>query len=85
MRTLWVGQLADGVTEDMLLAAFRPYGELASWRLIRPSHCAFLDFASHKSAADALQAMNGKALAGHVSDGCAVWGEGGRGSNHCIE
>lgn len=60
-RTLYVGNLDQSVTEDLLLALFGQIGLVRSCKIIRETGndpYAFLEFESHQSAATALGAMN---------------------------
>ena len=66
LRTLWVGQVHESVTDDMLLGAFRRFGDVVSYRIIRSSHCAFVDFGTHAAAAEALRNLNGARMGSQV-------------------
>lgn len=59
-------QVADCVREDELLNVFRHFGEILSHRLLRSTHCAFLDFASSAAAAAARVEMHGSKLGGQL-------------------
>lgn len=48
--------------EAELLQAFRRFGEVVGHRLLRGSHCAFIDFLTHAAAAEARRSMHGVRL-----------------------
>ena len=52
-------QIHESVCEDEVLNAFRQYADVPSYRFLRSSHCAFLDFPSSAAAADARDKLNG--------------------------
>ena len=60
-RTLYVGNLDPGVTEDLILALFSQIGSCKGCKIIREPgndpYC-FVEFAEHQAAAAALLAMN---------------------------
>ncbi|KAK9837091.1 hypothetical protein WJX81_002340 [Elliptochloris bilobata] len=58
-RTLWVGQVGPDIPEEDLVSAFRRFGTLTGWRVLRRSHCAFIDFQSGVAAAAARDALHG--------------------------
>jgi hypothetical protein len=43
-RHIWVGNVAEAVTEQDLYAAFAVYGQLESVRLLAKHRCAFVNF-----------------------------------------
>ncbi|GLI70445.1 hypothetical protein VaNZ11_015358 [Volvox africanus] len=61
-RTIWIGQLHESVREEELLAACRVHGDVVGHRLLRTSHCAFVDFASQAGAEAAKRALHGTRL-----------------------
>lgn len=65
--TLWVGQIHDSISDEMLTSAFKRFGELSAYHIMRQSHCAFIDFKSHAAAAKAQETMNGSKLGAGVS------------------
>lgn len=60
-KTLYVGNLDQSVTEDLLCALFGQMGAVKSCKIIREASSdpyAFIEYASHQSAQTALAAMN---------------------------
>jgi len=47
---LWVGGLSDDIAEPQIRAAFFPFGELSSIRVIAEKKCAFVTFMRRTSA-----------------------------------
>lgn len=63
-RNLWVGGVADGVTEPMLYELFLPYGEFDSIVIMRAKNIAFVNLTSLQSAVAARAALQGAIMLG---------------------
>ena len=61
VTTLWVGGLPEEVTEQDLFNALFVFGGIAGVSLLRPSRCAFVQFAE-RGAAEAAMAQLGRSL-----------------------
>jgi len=68
ISTLWVGGLTEDMTEAELRAAFFPFGEISSVRLVSDKKCCFITYVARDSAEKAAAKLynslniNGKAL-----------------------
>jgi RNA recognition motif-containing protein len=63
-RNLWVGGVAEGVTEPMLYELFLPYGEFDSIVIMRQKNIAFVNLTSLTAAVAARQALQGAIMLG---------------------
>ena len=79
---LYVGNIAPTVTEETLKELFERFGELYSVKVMWPRtdeerarkrNCGFVSFMTRADAADALQAMNGREVEGHIMS--VGWGK----------
>lgn len=61
-RALWIGNISDEVTEDILFTEFSKYGEIESVRLLTHKTCAFVNFMNVEDATSALHALQGYEL-----------------------
>ncbi|EFJ46262.1 hypothetical protein VOLCADRAFT_121079 [Volvox carteri f. nagariensis] len=62
-RTIWIGQLHESVRDEELLSMCRQHGgDVVGHRILRGSHCAFVDFASQAGAEAAKRALHGARL-----------------------
>lgn len=65
--TVYVTNLPDRITEDMLLKHFEPYGKIVgNARLFEGKNFAFIRFESHAAAATAIVKSNGSELNGAI-------------------
>lgn len=59
-----LAQVGPEVDEDELIAAFNRYGRVVGYKLLRGSHCGFIDFDRVESAAAAREALRNSAVGG---------------------
>lgn len=70
MTSIYVGNLPYQITEDELSAAFAPYGEVSSAKIImdrdtgRSKGFGFVEMPDKAAAEEAIEAMNGQQLQG---------------------
>jgi RNA recognition motif-containing protein len=63
-RHLWVGNVAEAVTEGDLYAALGRFGAIESVRLLAKHRCAFVNFVREEDAMQACNIMNGSEVGG---------------------
>jgi RNA recognition motif-containing protein len=63
-RSVWLGNLPYGITEEELRAEFAPYGMLRDVKILTQKNCAFLHYFDPADAERALMAARGKRLRG---------------------
>lgn len=73
MKTLYVGNLAEGTSEPDLREIFSPYGEIVSIKLVtgrrgRSTGVAYVEMSSDDSAQAAYEGLQGRAVGGHRLD-----------------
>jgi len=61
-RNLFVGNVDDHISEDLVRELFSPFGDFDSISLLRPKKIAFINFASLKSALKAKEALQGQSV-----------------------
>jgi len=61
-RNLFVGNVDDHISEDLIRELFSPFGDFDSVSLLRPKKIAFVNFASLKSALKAREALQGQSV-----------------------
>ncbi|CAO1940080.1 unnamed protein product [Urochloa humidicola] len=61
---LFVGCLDQSITDDDLLGAFSPYGELVSVKVLAGKACGFVTYSNRASAEEAMRMLNGSELGG---------------------
>mmetsp|Transcript_45497 Transcript_45497/g.75946 ORF Transcript_45497/g.75946 Transcript_45497/m.75946 type:complete len:893 (-) Transcript_45497:788-3466(-) len=59
---LWVGNVSERVSEDMLRETFAQYGDVVSVKILRQSRCAFVNFRSIEAATAAKTNLQGSFL-----------------------
>ncbi|CAL5034221.1 unnamed protein product [Urochloa decumbens] len=62
---LFVGCLDQSITDDDLLRAFSPYGELVNVRVLASKACGFVTYSNRASAEEAMRMLNGSQLGGN--------------------
>ncbi|TKW29949.1 hypothetical protein SEVIR_2G002400v4 [Setaria viridis] len=62
---LFVGSLDQSITDDDLLRAFSPYGELVNVRVLPGKACGFVTYSNRASAEEAMRMLNGSQLGGN--------------------
>jgi len=60
--TVYVGNMDIGVPEEMIRAAFEPYGAIEELRLQKDKGFCFVKYASHEQAARAIVGVTGKVI-----------------------
>jgi cold-inducible RNA-binding protein len=88
MKNIYVGNVEDGVTEQMIRSSFETYGTVESVKIVaneagQPKGFGFVEMADDAAAGKAIAAMNGMELNGkrlRVSEGRSQGpvGTGGR-------
>jgi len=63
---LFVGCLDKSITDDDVLQAFSPYGELVSVKVLQGKGCAFVTYSNRASAEEAMRMLNGSQLGGNA-------------------
>ncbi|KAG2639360.1 polyadenylate-binding protein RBP45C-like isoform X1 [Panicum virgatum] len=63
---LFVGCLDKSITDDDVLRAFSPYGELVSVKVLQGKGCAFVTYSNRASAEEAMRMLNGSQLGGNA-------------------
>ncbi|PVH63313.1 hypothetical protein PAHAL_2G002100 [Panicum hallii] len=63
---LFVGCLDKSITDDDVLRAFSPYGELVSVKVLQGKGCGFVTYSNRASAEEALRMLNGSQLGGNA-------------------
>eukprot|EP01135_Chromosphaera_perkinsii_P004336 Nk52_evm3s278 gene=Nk52_evmTU3s278 len=72
--TIWLGEVDNGLTEDMIRGFFSPHGEVKKVVLNRNNKCAFVTMGSRKCAENAKSSCQGQDICGfRVKMG---WGKG---------
>jgi RNA recognition motif-containing protein len=61
-RNLFVGNVEDHISDDLIRELFSPFGEFDSIVVLRPKKIAFVNFASLKSALKAREALQGQSV-----------------------
>ncbi|CAN6209081.1 unnamed protein product [Urochloa humidicola] len=61
---LFVGCLDQSITDDDLLRAFSPYGELVNVKVLASKGCGFVTYSNRASAEEAVRMLNGSQLGG---------------------
>ncbi|CAL5092216.1 unnamed protein product [Urochloa decumbens] len=61
---LFVGCLDQSITDDDLLRAFSPYGELVNVKVLANKACGFVTYSNRASAEEAMRMLNGSQLGG---------------------
>jgi len=61
-RNLFVGNVEDHITEEMIRETFAPYGDFDSVAILREKKCAFVNLTSVKAALRAKEALQGRTL-----------------------
>lgn len=59
-------QVGPQVDEKRMIAAFRQHGTVTDWKVLRRSHCAFIDFETAEDAAAAKEALHNADFGGSV-------------------
>lgn len=58
-NTIWVGRVHDSMLEKRnLIDAFKKFGRIAQWQLMKDSHCAFIQFLNIRDAVDSVCGIN---------------------------
>jgi RNA recognition motif-containing protein len=73
MKTLYIGNLAESLSESALREMFSPYGDIVSVKLMtgrrgRATGVAYVEMATEESASAALQSLRGTEVGGHRLD-----------------
>jgi len=63
-RHLWVGNLTDDISEDILRTLFVPFGQVLSIRLLRETNCGFVNFRLVEEAVAARNSLQGHRIGG---------------------
>eukprot|EP01130_Rhizamoeba_saxonica_P002573 TRINITY_DN12352_c0_g1_i1.p1 TRINITY_DN12352_c0_g1~~TRINITY_DN12352_c0_g1_i1.p1 ORF type:complete len:590 (+),score=152.23 TRINITY_DN12352_c0_g1_i1:53-1822(+) len=65
-RTVWVGSIEMGTTEQELLHHFSPFGNVLSVKILHHKNCAFIKYPDVASAMQAHSGMQGRMIRGQV-------------------
>ncbi|XP_053330227.1 tetratricopeptide repeat protein 31 [Spea bombifrons] len=61
---VWVGNVTNKITEDVLRATFEPFGPVHSMRILYSRTCAFINYTGKKDAERAFQELQGRSIEG---------------------
>ncbi|XP_071477816.1 uncharacterized protein [Diadema antillarum] len=64
LRSLWIGNLQQTVTDKELKELFKPYGEVVSMRRMLEKFCAFVNYKEPRMASRAMEKLQGKEFHG---------------------
>eukprot|EP01116_Phalansterium_solitarium_P017161 TRINITY_DN4158_c0_g2_i2.p1 TRINITY_DN4158_c0_g2~~TRINITY_DN4158_c0_g2_i2.p1 ORF type:complete len:721 (-),score=209.38 TRINITY_DN4158_c0_g2_i2:1166-3328(-) len=63
-RNLWLGNVAEGISEDMIRSGFSRFGHIEKVRIMPTKNCAFVNYSNLDSALAAKNAMQGQEMLG---------------------
>ncbi|WVZ61437.1 hypothetical protein U9M48_011307 [Paspalum notatum var. saurae] len=63
---LFVGNLSKSVTDEDLMQAFSPFGELVDVKILEGKGCGFVSYSNRASAEEAIKMLNGSQLGGNA-------------------
>ncbi|KAJ1287325.1 hypothetical protein BS78_02G001100 [Paspalum vaginatum] len=63
---IFVGHLNKSVTDEDLMQAFSPYGELVDVKILEGKGCGFVTYSNRASAEEAIKMLNGSQLGGNA-------------------
>ncbi|XP_063303409.1 tetratricopeptide repeat protein 31-like [Pelobates fuscus] len=61
---VWVGNIKNTITEDVLRTKFEPYGTIHSMRVLHTKRCAFINFTEKQDALSAFRMLQGLTIDG---------------------